>query len=332
MREITMLRQKKEHPKEKSRLHPRNKHRERYDFRQLTGSCPELAPFVKLNDYGDESVDFFNPQAVKMLNKALLKHCYGIAQWDVPEGYLCPPIPGRADYIHYCADLLGSCNNGEIPVGNKIKCLDIGVRANCIYPILGNKEYGWTFIGADIDQAALASAGKIIESNPPLKGVIELRLQPNPQHIFSGIIQAEEHFDLTLCNPPFHASQVEAESGTLRKLSNLKQRKITRTTLNFGGQNNELWTPGGEVRFVRDMIFQSKKFAASSLWFTTLISKSENLPRVYAALKEVEAVEVRTIEMGQGNKISRMVAWTFLTPEQQQKWINAKWKKDSTLK
>ena len=143
---------KKNEPfKEKPQLHPRNKHRGRYDFEKLTESNPELAPYVKLNPHNDLSIDFFNPDAVKMLNKALLKQYYDIANWDIPSHYLCPPIPGRADYIHHIADLLGSCNKGNIPSGNKIKCLDIGVGANCIYPLIGNKEYGWSFIGCDID-------------------------------------------------------------------------------------------------------------------------------------------------------------------------------------
>lgn len=90
---------KREHPKEKYSLHPRNKHRERYDFKILADKSPDLTRFVKLNPYGDESIDFFIPEAVKMLNKSLLKQYYGIGNWDIPAGYLCPPIPGRADYI-----------------------------------------------------------------------------------------------------------------------------------------------------------------------------------------------------------------------------------------
>jgi 23S rRNA (adenine1618-N6)-methyltransferase len=281
-----MLPKKKEHPKVKSKLHPRNKHRERYDFNKLIGSCPELTPFVKLNVYGDESIDFFNPLAVKMLNKVLLKYFYGITEWNIPQNYLCPPIPGRADYIHYCADLLSECNRGEIHKGNKIKCLDIGVGANCVYPIIGNREYGWSFVGADIDQVAIESATKIIEANPFFKGAIELRLQHNPKDIFYGIIQKDEHFDLSVCNPPFHSSLTEAQSGTLRKLSNLKGERITKPTLNFSGQGNELWCEGGEVRFVRDMILQSKQFATSCFWFTTLISKEANLKEVYSSLKK----------------------------------------------
>lgn len=320
-----MLPKKREHPKIKLQLHPRNKHRERYDFEQLIASCTELAKYVKVNDFGDESIDFFNPEAVKMLNKALLKNYYGIENWDIPQNYLCPPIPGRADYIHYAADLLGSKNNGKIPTGEKVKCLDIGVGANCVYPIIGSREYGWSFTGADIDPVAIESASKIVELNPLLKGKVELRLQNNPEDIFCGIIKKDEQFDLTICNPPFHASSAEAQTGTLRKLENLSRKKTSRLTLNFGGQNKELWCEGGEERFVQNMIQQSKQFSNSCFWFSTLISKESNLRSVYEALYNAEAIKIKTISMSQGNKTSRIVAWTFLTLQQQHCWINTNW-------
>ena len=321
-----MLPPKKEHPKEKTNLHPRNRHRERYDFKLLIGSCPELGPFVKLNNYGDESIDFFSPEAVKMLNKALLKHYYNIDYWDIPQHYLCPPIPGRADYMHHIADLLGSCNNGKIPTGDSIKILDVGVGANCVYPIVGIKEYGWWFLGAEIDPIAIKSANKIITLNPQLKDAIELRLQTHSNNIFQGIIQKDEYFDLTICNPPFHASFAEAQAGTLRKLSNLKQKKIVRPALNFGGQNNELWCEGGEECFVRRMIIESRQFAFSCFWFSTLISNQSHLKLLFEVLKSVEAFEINTIPMGQGNKTSRIVTWTFHTKEQQKNWVNKRWR------
>ncbi len=317
--------QKKEHPKEKLELHPRNKHRGRYDFKELISSCPELAPFVRLNEYNDESIDFSNAEAVMVLNKALLKHYYGINHWSIPQGYLCPPIPGRADYIHNIADLLGSCNKGVIPKGDNIECLDIGVGANCIYPIIGNKEYGWSFVGSDVEKIALQSSAKIIESNSSLKGKVELRLQPNAKDIFRGIIRKDDLFDLTICNPPFHSSFEEAQAGTIRKLSNLNRKRVTRATLNFGGKNKELWCEGGEEKFVQRMIIQSKQLSSSCFWFSTLVAKSSHLKSVYASLKKAEALEVKTISMSQGNKTSRIVAWTYLTQEQQRKWINTKW-------
>lgn len=316
---------KKEHPKVKSRLHPRSKHRERYDFKQLIEVSPELAPFVQLNKYKDESIDFSDPAAVKMLNKALLKFHYQIEHWDIPKDYLCPPIPGRADYIHHVADLLASKYNDRIPKGKKVKCLDIGVGANCIYPLIGHKEYGWSFVGTDIDPTALASANKIVASDPELESAIEFRAQAEPKNIFKGIIQEGEYFDLSISNPPFNSSLEEALASNRRKSNNLSHKRSSGPILNFGGQGQELWCEGGEKRFVGDMIEQSKDFATSCFWFTTLVSKHSNLKKIYAALKAANVEEVKTIPMGQGSKSSRIVAWTFLTHKQRQAWIGARW-------
>lgn len=307
-----MLQKKREHPKEKPGLHPRNRHRERYDFGALVQSCPGLAHFVKKNAYQDESIDFFNPEAVKMLNKALLKHYYGIDHWDIPSGYLCPPIPGRADYLHHMADLLASGNQGTVPVGNQIRCLDIGVGANCIYPIIGNRSYGWSFVGTDIDPVAINAATHIIAMNASLQGAIEIRLQENAGDIFRGVLQPNDHFEITICNPPFHHSPAEAQTDSQRKINNLKGRKVSKTVLNFGGQSNELWCEGGEEEFVRKMITESRERANSCKWFSALISKSAHLPGIYHALKMMEATEVKTIPIAHGNKISRIVTWNFL--------------------
>jgi 23S rRNA (adenine1618-N6)-methyltransferase len=296
---------------EKEQLHPRNKHRERYDFQQLIATCPALKPFVEPNKYGDESLDFFNPEAVKMLNRALLAHHYGVPNWDIPQGYLCPPIPSRADYIHYLADILRG-GKAEIPVGKHVKCLDIGVGANCIYPIIGVKEYGWTFIGSDIDPVALAAAQKNIDTDIKLKTNIELRLQTDPRDSINGILKKNERLDLTICNPPFHTSLAEAQAGTRRKLSHLTQQKNAKMVLNFGGQNNELWCDGGEVQFIENMIFQSHQYADSCQWYSTLVSKETTLKPIYRALNRVKALNIKTINMQQGNKMSRIVAWTFM--------------------
>ena len=320
-----MIEKKKEHPIEKSVLHKRNKHRERYDFKLLVEICPELGKYVKPNPYGDESIDFANPKAVKWLNKSLLKKYYSLEYWDIPAGYLCPPIPGRADYMHNIADVLASSNNGKIPTGHKVKCMDIGVGASCIYPVIGNKEYGWSFIGTDIEEKALESANKIITYNAFLQRNVELRFQENPKDIFHGVMLRNEPIDVAICNPPFHTSAEEAQKGTLRKLSSLNKTKVTKPVLNFGGQSNELWCDGGEERFVRDMIRQSKQFSTNCFWFSTLISKQAHVAPILEALKTAGVADIKTIEMGQGTKISRIVAWTFLTPAQQKRWIDTKW-------
>jgi len=306
-----MKAEKKIYPSQKPGMHPRNRHIERYDLQALMKSFPGLSEFVFENAYGDESIDFFNPNAVKALNTALLKHFYKISYWDFPKGFLCPPVPGRADYIHHLADLLPGESDLADSEEKVVRCLDVGTGASCIYPIIGNREYGWHFVGSEVDAAALASATKIIDGNPNLKGNIELRLQMDEKHVFKGIIQPGEKFDLTMCNPPFHASEADAQEATQRKVSHLKHKKVTMVNRNFGGKNNELWCPGGEKKFIRDMIIESRGFADSCRWFTTLVSKESNLKSFYRLLEKVKATTVKTIPMGQGNKKSRIVAWQF---------------------
>lgn len=310
---------------EKTELHPRSKHRGRYDFKKLIAVTPELSRFVATNSFGIETIDFSNPAAVVALNKGILKLEYGLDYWEIPANYLCPPIPGRADYVHHAADLLAACNHGKVPEGSKIKVLDIGTGSSCIFPIIGHQEYGWSFIGTDINKIALESASNIINRNHALSKSIELRFQSNRRNIIYGVFLKDECVDLTICNPPFHSSAEESIQASTRKISNLKGKKINKPVLNFGGKNNELWCEGGELKFVRDMIFQSKQFSNACLWFTTTVSKQSNLKSITDTLKRVAATEVKIIPTAQGNKTSRVVAWTFLNKSEQDLWVKKRW-------
>ena len=305
---------------EKTNLHPRNLDRFGYNFEQLIKDNPELQNFVAINEHQIESIDFSNPDAVKSLNKALLVHHYDIQGWDIPENYLCPPIPGRADYIHYIADLLASSNNGIIPEGETVQGLDIGIGANCIYPLIGNSAYGWSFVGTDIDENAIQNCKKIIVANPKLMDPISLQLQTESRFIFKNIITPEDKFTFTICNPPFHASQDEASKSSVRKINNLENTKTTNPILNFGGHNAELWCEGGELGFVTQMIYESAKYPMQCLWFTTLVSKQSHLSSLYKTLNKVNVATVKTIDMAQGQKTSRIVAWTFMSEPQQKAW------------
>ena len=107
----------------KKSLHPRNKHINGYDFEFLQEKYPALTPFL-IEKYGKTTVDFSSPKAVRAFNSALLFAHYGIKDWHFAEENLCPPIPGRVDYIHHLADLI----KGE----KEVKVLDIGTGASCI--------------------------------------------------------------------------------------------------------------------------------------------------------------------------------------------------------
>lgn len=295
----------------KERMHPRNRFRAGYDFGRLAAAHPALARFVRPNPHGDASIDYADPRAVKALNQALLKDAYGLKVWDVPEGYLCPPIPGRSDYVHSVADILSGGRASAIPRGPSVRVLDIGMGANAIYPLIGASEYGWSFVGSEVDPQALRWAGKMVASNPTVAGLIECRLQPNASDCFKNVIRPGEVFDVSMSNPPFHRSAAEAAEANQRKRTNLGARASSPRSLNFGGQPAELWCRGGELGFVLRMIEQSVEFQSQCRWFTTLVSKSALLPRLESAAHDAGAGTVKVIDMAQGQKQSRLLAWTF---------------------
>ncbi|MBE0365819.1 23S rRNA (adenine1618-N6)-methyltransferase [Pseudoalteromonas ulvae UL12] len=290
----------------KQGLHPRNAHNLGYDFDLLTSHLPELTPFVINNPAQQKTINFTDSLAVKTLNRALLHAHYGITFWDIPAGYLCPPIPGRVDYIHYLADLLAEDNHNIIPTGKQITALDIGTGANLVYPLTGQHCYGWQFTGTDIDPISIKVAKQLILFNQ-LK--IKLKLQKNQQHIFDGVVSDKDLFTFSMCNPPFHNSLEQAQQGTERKWKNLG--KTPSNELNFGGQNAELWCEGGELAFISTMIEESKHVADQIIWFTSLVSKKEHLEALRKLLNKQGVKETKIIDMAQGQKVSRILAWSY---------------------
>jgi 23S rRNA (adenine1618-N6)-methyltransferase len=309
-------------------LHPRNIHRQGYDFESLIKTHPQLAPYVKTNVHGNNAIEFSDPLAVKALNRSLLHHHYGVVDWDIPVGALCPPIPGRVDYIHYVAQLLGCTDPTKIMpnTASTINLLDIGTGASAIYPLLACKIYGWRCVASDINTQSLQNVAEIIEKNSQLKDSVTLRVQHDKNHIFEGIIQRGEYFDVSVCNPPFHASLDEALRSGQRKVNNLarnrqgqaakppasgRQLPVAPANQNFGGQGAELWCSGGERLFLKKLIKESQTFSTQCRWFTSLISKIENVKPAKKLLKKLGAVDIRELEMVQGNKITRILAWTY---------------------
>jgi 23S rRNA (adenine1618-N6)-methyltransferase len=297
---------------EKAGLHPRNQHRGPYDWEKLVRASGELEVFLRANPAGEQTLDFADPAAVKVLNRALLKAHYGATYWDVPLGYLCPAVPGRADYLHQVADLLSGGDDAAIPRGPEVKVLDIGIGANAVYPLIGVAEYGWRFVGLEIDPVAVKWVEQLVKANPQVKGLVECRRQKQAARIFEGVVKPGERFAVAMCNPPFHGSAAEASAGTQRKVRQLGVQKGSAVKLNFGGQAAELWCPGGESGFIGRMIVESAQRPELCRWFTTLVSRAENLPRLQYELKRVSAAEVRVIPMAQGQKKSRLLAWRYV--------------------
>jgi 23S rRNA (adenine1618-N6)-methyltransferase len=283
--------------KEKN-LHPRNKFNKGYNFDELIKINPKLETYVAKNQFDVITIDFSIPEAVKELNKALLFSYDKISVWDFSDKNLCPPIPGRLDYIHYLADLIST--------DSTIKILDIGTGATCIYPILGVAEYDWDFVASDIDLDSLDTAQDIIEDNN-LGSKIELRQQIDENNILKGILKDEDSFSAVMCNPPFFKSGEEAQGANKRKNRNLGNNPVR----NFSGNNNELWYVGGEKAFLHNYLYESSLFKEKSKWFTSLVSKKENIVSLQKSSTKLGAIEFKVIPMHQGNKVTRIVCWRF---------------------
>ncbi|QJP34519.1 23S rRNA (adenine(1618)-N(6))-methyltransferase RlmF [Nonlabens sp. Ci31] len=275
-------------------MHLRNIHRYGYDFQKLIVTHPELENHLVESPTGTATIDFSDAASILEFNTALLKHHYKIKYWKLPEGSLYPPIPGRADYIHHLADLVGKgSKNG----------LDIGCGASAIYPILGNSIYDWKMVGCDVDDESVAFAKK----NTSKIDAIEIRQQIDKGNIFKGVILEGESYDFTICNPPFYGSEEEAVKANMskqRKLGTYEERR------NFAGHAHELWCNGGEALFIKRMIKESVAYKGQVEWFTCLLSRKQNLKKPLKQLEKLQA-EVKVIEMATGNKESRFVAWRF---------------------
>lgn len=299
----------------KNKIHSRNRNKDRYDLKALLDINPDLNTYVKPNTKGEDSIDFSNPIAIKALNKSLLHYYYHIENWNFSDNNVCPSIPNRADYIHHMADVLMESNFGTLPPGDNIKCFNIGVGASCVYPILGIAEYNWNFIASDIDENSLTSAQAIVNSNESLKNKVDCKLQQNPKDFFYGVINKEEKVDLSICNPPIFASLEIAKKSTEKK----------NATYHISEIGQELIYDGGEISFLQQLVKESKKFATNCYWFSTLVVKQSNQKGMVEFLKELGATQTKVIPMGIGNKSSQIIAWSFLTKEEQTTWKKTRW-------
>jgi 23S rRNA (adenine1618-N6)-methyltransferase len=280
-------------------VHPKNPFAKDYDFDNLIQQYSPLKDFVFVNKYGNKSIKFSDQQAVKALNNALLMAHYGLTYWDIPEDNLCPPVPGRLDYLLHIADL--------IPKEN-LQLLDIGTGANLIYPILATCNFNWNCTASEVDKDSLRNAQEIIDKNSKLNK-IALRPQQFKNSILENIIQPDDEFDVVICNPPFYKNRFEAEQKNRRKSQNLQLEEDE--GVNFGGRSNELWYKGGEEAFIKKMISESLQFKDQVHWFSSLVSRKENLKNIKRAVNKTLPTEVKIVEMEQGNKKSRFIAWTF---------------------
>ncbi|OHX64252.1 23S rRNA (adenine(1618)-N(6))-methyltransferase RlmF [Flammeovirga pacifica] len=287
-------------------MHHKNPHKSGYDIDKLCSQMPQLKSHIILTKGNTKSINFHDAESVKLLNKALLKAHYKIKFWDIPKGYLCPPVPGRLDYLLGINDLIKETTNLSY---REIKGFDVGTGANLIYPLLGYSFLGWKFSASEIDDVAINNGINILRENKITPKQIHIKKQNDVNSILKGLIVASDRIAFTMCNPPFYKNEKEALDASRRKNKNLKQKNGENR--NFGGLNNELWVEGGELEFIIKMIDESTSLKNEVIWFTSLVSNQDHILPLQKKLKKAKA-HYRIIDMGQGQKKSRFIAWSYI--------------------
>jgi 23S rRNA (adenine1618-N6)-methyltransferase len=269
---------KQKTPIPKHRTHPRNAFQGSYDMERLCLVYPSLAPFLMTSPYAKSSnssvtnssdasttpppphltIRFDDPLAVRTLNAALLAADYHVTGgWQdlLPPYALTPPIPGRADYVHYAADVLAASwgraleeedvttattigttdpeetppaqqrrtvPHNNVPRGPAVRCLDIGTGASLVYPLLGHAVYGWSFVASEVHNESLVAATAIATANG-LGDVVDIRRQTKRTRILAGLLNddSNERIAMVLCNPPFYESREAFDKESTRKVQNL---------------------------------------------------------------------------------------------------------------
>lgn len=286
-------------------MHPDNPFEKEYNFNGLIQSHPKLSEFIIVGKSDRKSIDFGDSKAIIALNTALLKRTFDV-NWELKPGHLCPALPGRLDYLIHVKDLL------DAPSKKHITMLDIGTGASLIYPLLATAAFDWNCTASEVDIDSIEFAKKLLLLNPNLK-TTTLRNQRFKSKIFHHVMEENDYFDLVVCNPPFYKTQSEAEQRNIRKNKNLHNNESI--SHNFGGHSNELWYKGGEEAFIKTMASESASYGSQVGWFTCLISNSEHVKTLKRYVRKANPTELRVVEMEQGNKKSRFIAWTFKTPK-----------------
>lgn len=272
------------------------------DFRILGKRDGELGGLLK----GESHLDFADPPAVMQLTKTLLKLDFGM-RVELPPDRLCPPVPNRHNYILWLKNLVDSSAPSYAQAyepERQVMGLDIGTGASLIYPLLGCAQRpAWSFIATDVDARSLAYARRNVELNN-----LQSRVRVISRDITAPLVPLDELnvevIDFVMVNPPFYTSEAE--------LVDLAQRKSRPPNGACTGAPVEMVCEGGEIGFVRRIIYESLILRTRVQWYTSMLGKQSSLNVLIGILKENGIDNYAVTAFIQGNKTRRWaLGWSF---------------------
>ena len=268
---------------------------------------------------------------------------------------MIPAITNRVNYIHILEDLLTlsspplSSSGRDTPPPPPLTAdgLDIGTGANLIYPLLGAAIVGWTFVGVDITDTAIAWATRNRDNNPHLGDKIVLRqVTPGPfvshaswrtdwpkdknhhhhhhhhHHHREKVvgISTDNHTEKggILTTGAVRAGERYAFCMCNPPFFETEDQCCANPRTNFQGTPAEMVCPGGEGSFVRRLVYDSLHLQHQIHWFSTLVGKKATLRSIRTELHRQGVPVVRTAELAQGKTSRWVLAWSFTAPKEVQ--------------
>ena len=264
------------------------------DFLILIKEFPELKKYIKKHDEKIEefSFDWSNNDLSLLMTKSILNYYFNIKYYDIPKGFLIPPVPSRLNYLNLINELIKDIKKENI-IG-----VDIGTGANIIYPILGNSIYNWKFICSEINNESYNNAKLILQKNN-LEENINLIKQENKNNIFVSIINQENKYTFSMCNPPYYDYEQEI------KIEDKKRD----TEYNF----DEVYYEKGELGFFERYFEESICYKKNIFLFTILIGKKSNSEIIYDKINSynniIKLCDIKKIMTG--NNVRYIIYWSF---------------------
>ena len=269
------------------------------DFLTLIKEFPELKKYILKQNEDNEAefqFDWSNNELSLLMDKSILNYYFDIKYYDIPKGFLIPPIPSRINYINLINSIITKLIK-DIDIKNIIG-IDIGTGANIIYPILGYSIYKWKFICTEINKEAYNNAKLILQKNN-LENNINIIKQNNKDNIFISILNRENKYIFSMCNPPYYNYENEI------KLEDKKRDN----EYNF----DEIYYKNGEYGFFQRYFEESICYKNNVFLYTILIGKKINAENIYDKLSSYNDI-IKIYNMQKiltGNNVRYIIYWSF---------------------
>ncbi|CAH8502253.1 unnamed protein product [Schistosoma turkestanicum] len=286
-------------------MHQRNIYKQkRPNFKELAAKFDFFDAVAVKDECGRVTLDFRIPSHLSALSKALLLNDFGL-NVDFPGDRLIPTVPLRLNYILWLEDLI----KGLQRFSERVKILDIGVGASCIYPLLGSAKNSWQFFGTESDVRNFSLAKENVDKNNLSKSIKLFHITENTSSldvVFGGT-ENTTYLHAVMANPPFFSDTSDAVgSNTCRSLKRPPPKTIS------SAARHESQTVGGEVYFCIRLIRDSIRYSTRVGVFTIMLGKKSSVSSVRRILHKFKITQISVYEMCQGRIMRWGVAWTFL--------------------